>query len=465
MNKCPNKSKVVQLSLDGVQESRSSTVSMDVYSIKQVNCKCVFPIRLIRTFNRYKMDERNQFKKVLDDLNNNSFHVKDVVGDNPKRSFMRCAKCFSATYGCEYCESCAVQIKDAKGISEVKKKYKMLRDNLAAKIELLKNGPNTSTSDNNSQIASLNSILVDLDKEEKKEISTKASTNLCWPQSTMNGELRTEEKVLEIVNNIEQSSSQLLPSETKGFIGRSLLLSQPNFNFIDNIVTEYMHSVCLGTVKRLTELTFNVGEKRNRITTRKLSDAKDFNRQIRIVLTPGELSRRCRNLDFAVLKASEFRNIIIFFFPIVLNCIEDPYEKEKNVWLDLAYAVRACLVTNEEFAKVDVRNITQSIAHFYKGYESIFGGRNCTYSIHIVGSHILQMRGDEPLSSRSAFPFESFYSEMKNAFVPGTVAPLKQILKNTYMKRQLEKHTCVRKITYSCKPKKLQGKTITVCTP
>ena len=75
-----------------------------------------------------------------------------------------------------------------------------------------------------------------------------------------------------------------------------------------------MHLGCLGVVKRLIELTFNIGESRKRVTKRKLSDANLFNSLMSSVQVAREFSRRCRQLNFGVFKAQEFRNIILFFF-------------------------------------------------------------------------------------------------------------------------------------------------------
>ena len=68
----------------------------------------------------------------------------------------------------------------------------------------------------------------------------------------------------------------------------------------------------------------------------------------------------------------------------------------------------------------------------------------------MFASHILRIKGDEPLTARSAFLYESFYSEMKNLYKAGTTATAKQILENTILKRNLEKHSCHKPIKYSC---------------
>ena len=213
-----------------------------------------------------------------------------------------------------------------------------------------------------------------------------------------------------------------------------------------------MHLVCLGVVKRMVELNFKVGENRERQTKRKLTPPNLFNELIKSIQVCREFSRRCRNLDFGVMKASEFRNLVLFFFPIILDCIEDDFEEDKRVWLHLVYMVRACVLPNNEFSNIDKATVESACEKFYISYELLYGQINCTYSIHVI-SHLLLIRGEQPLTERSAFKFESFFSEMKQLYHPGTVSSMKQILQNCYMKRMLENHKCEKEIFYCPKKK------------
>lgn len=113
--------------------------------------------------------------------------------------------------------------------------------------------------------------------------------------------------------------------------------------------------------------------------------------------------------------------------------------------------VRSCVLPNTEFENINKASIVGACELFYNLYFELFGQQNCTYSIHVVGSHCLKMRGNVPFTERSAFPFESFYSEMKNLFKAGTPSPLKQILQNTIMKRSIEHHVCQKSIVYNVK--------------
>ena len=234
----------------------------------------------------------------------------------------------------------------------------------------------------------------------------------------------------------------------KGVVGRSLLLSIPNFDLVDAVPTEYLHLVCLGVVKRLIELTFAVGDSRSRITKRKLSHPRQFNNIMKHVKCPREFSRRARSLDFSVLKAQEFRNILIFFFPAILSCIPHPHG-ERKLWLLLTFLVRALILPEEEYDNYLEEACSDIGSQFYVLYEDLFGTQNCTYSIHVMSCHLLRLRKRGPLTDTSAFKFESFYGELRNSFIPGTRSPLKQILQTVYLRRALSNHLCQSPIHYS----------------
>ena len=214
-----------------------------------------------------------------------------------------------------------------------------------------------------------------------------------------------------------------------------------------------MHLACIGVVKRMVELTFNIGENRDRKTKRKLSDVLMYNMKIAGIKVVREFSRRLRQLDFGVMKAQELRNLILFFFPLVLQCIPEKFVQERKLWLQLTFILRACIIPNNEFNNIPNVIIQDVAKSFYKNFEAVYGKKNCTYSIHVFSSHLLLVRGMEPLTSRSAFKYENFYSKLRNLFQPGTISPSKQMLQNCYMKKKLDPHNCKKTIYYDTEKK------------
>lgn len=355
---------------------------------------------------------------------------------------MRCAKSSSAKYGCEYCENCAIHhvVRNKKASRLVESHFSQQETQISQELnELL----NTQESENE-EVTNLRQQLNTLSQDKENELQKAGRKQLCWPSSTMDGNLRTIDNIKNITEEIERNPDILKsdPDFCKGIKGRSLFLNQPLFNMLTDMPCEYMHLLCLGVVRRMVELCFKVGENRDRITKRKLSDPNLFNELIKCIQLAREFSRRVRNLDFGTMKASEYRNILLFFFPIILDCIPEEFKQEKETWLHLVFMIRSCVIPNNEFHNVDKNDIETACKKFYSLYEQLFGTVNCTYSVHVLPSHLLKIRGNRPLTYKSAFKFESFFSEMKHLFKAGTVSPIKQILENCYVKRILEHHYC-----------------------
>ena len=440
--KCPNFNTDVQVSLDAVSECRSNSNSLHVYSTRFSQCRVIYPVQIVRPIGKFRLDNQKYLDDFLADVCCNNCRIQCFIGDSAKRATARASKGHSSYYPCEYCES--------KGLLlyTLDKSFQSQKLGLQKqKQHILNQIAHAEATSNQVELASLQSLLQGINDSIKS--MNKKNNNIVWPASTQNGSERTIQKVLDIVERLDQNDVLSL-DEAKGILGRSLFLDIPYFNYVQDIPTEYLHCRCIGVVKRLVELTFDVGENRQRNTARKLSSILQFNALMLLILVPREFSRRARALDFSVFKGQEFRNIILFFFPLVLICIE-VNAKERRLWLLLAYMIRACILPDAEYQNLDPNVIEYCEIHFYKLYEQLFNARNCSYNTHLIGSHLKIMRCHGPLTLTSAFGFESFYGEVRHSFVPGTISPLKQVLQKVFLKRALSHHSCKSPIYYSPK--------------
>ena len=439
---CPNaETTSIIASLDGVSEAKSNTVSLDVYSLKFPKCRHIYPHRIVRPLKKKYIDNKEQLRKVVSDIEENSVKLDALVGDNPVRSRVKCCLNHSALFPCEYCFAKETKFMVKKTKHESKDNHKT---HIIQKIKNIRENVKTPGT---------LKVLSKLINELEENHDTKGRQMVVWPSSTANQEPATKESILNIIEMINEhendlDSDPLTRDELKGVVERSLLLDLEYFDFINGVPAEYMHLSCLGVVKRLTELTFNVGTNRPRITKRKLSSTQLFNTLMSLTKNPFEFSRRSRDLDFSVYKAEEFRNLVLFFFPHVLECLEND-AKERELWLYLAFMIRACILPDVEYFNVNVNQILMACTKFYKLYEKLFGVSNCTYSIHVLCCHLLQIRELGPFTETSAFSFESFYGEIRNSFTPGTPSTLKQVFEKIMLKRALGPHSCEKSIQIS----------------
>ena len=407
-------------------------------------CKVIYPHKIVRPLGKYKINHKKQFDCFIKDILHNERLIKQYIADNPKRSMGRDCLCFSSSYPCEFCFRKGVRYQNPDQSSR-KQQFTDILDHLQ-KLER-KEGD-------------FDKIRSEIEKTGK--IMCCSRSHIVWPFSTYVGEARTHDNMLELANKVTQAEKKMHPDDAKGVVGKSPLFQIPHFDFVASVPPEYMHSVCLGVSKSMVKLTFNVGESWPRITRRKLSDPADFNKQMQNIKVLKEFSRKNRALDFSVMKAQEFRNIVLFFFPLIINCIE-PKEKERKLWLQFAYMIRSCIVPQNEFKAINLESIYETCQNFYSLYERLFGPKNCTYNTHVVSSHLVEMRYHGPLTMTSAFGFESFYGELRNSFTPGTQNTLKQCLTKVLLKRILGPHCCENTIYFSPKETNLENNSLIYC--
>ena len=301
-SKCRNteRDRPVQISCDGVSECKSNLHSLDVYSVRFKNCRTVYPHTIIRPMPKYAVDSNKYLSNFISDMEINNCIIKAFIGDNPKRAKARAALHHASSFACEYCFSKASTF--TIGQNQITIKKKDLEDQKMSVLNRIARLQEQETYDEEE----LNGLKLVLDNicNSLKEINKKKK-QLVWPSNTMNGEPRTKEKILDIVRKI-QSGEPLTKDEKKGIVGESPFLHLEYFDIVRDIPAEYLHCSCLGVVKRLLSLTFNVGINRPRITNRKLTSPSVFNSLMLNIKVVHEFSRRARCLDFSVLKGQEF---------------------------------------------------------------------------------------------------------------------------------------------------------------
>lgn len=242
----------IQLSIDGVQECRSNSISLDVYSMKMKNCRTVYPLKIIRPIHKFHIDYKPHLKAILDSFTDTNCVLNEFVADNKKRATVKEVLNHASLFGCEYCTSKACPYREKKSkLLEEKKSNEMNIKKIEGQINSLLNTPVSTSSipKQEEQINFLRDLIEDLKKKNCNLFQK--HTHPVWPESTSKGELRTREETLSIIEAIEEGNTQLSADDVKGIVGRSLLLDVPSFDFVHDVVVDYMHAGCIGVVKRL----------------------------------------------------------------------------------------------------------------------------------------------------------------------------------------------------------------------
>lgn len=198
--------------------------------------------------------------------------------------------------------------------------------------------------------------------------------------------------------------------------GETVLSKLPKFDIINNIPYDYMHSVCIGIMKKI--LIFWTGgiKKHNLALPKKLISVLDsrlnnLGQHIphEFQRAPNENSRKHPIHDASRLKATELRQILLYTGMVIFHKVIS--EEVYNHFLEFCIAIRILSTNNitseyNEFAK-------SLILHFVASYAQIYQKCFMSHNMHSILHLSDDVKKFGPLNSFSAFPFESYMQPLK----------------------------------------------------
>ena len=94
----------IDVSVDGIPESRSSGLSIDVLCVRFVGCSSVYAVAIMQPW-RKRLPGKDEaiFKHFLEDLPGSGLKIRRVIADAPKRAPLQGLKSHAANSSCPYC--------------------------------------------------------------------------------------------------------------------------------------------------------------------------------------------------------------------------------------------------------------------------------------------------------------------------------------------------------------------------
>ena len=262
-----------------------------------------------------------------------------------------------------------------------------------------------------------------------------------WGVRTLNQEPRTMSRLLQDYEDHDENGT---PLEVFGYNGKSALLDLlPGFDIVENVPVDPMHLLYLGIARALFELLFHVGQNRATNMKRPRATTKGLDMKLPRLQTPTEIVRRPRAIDFKNYKASEWRNLVLYYFPIVLE--ELPEGLPRQMWLEFSFLARAYSLDEESYNSLQV-DLKELALKWYRNFHHLFGKTNMRYNLHLI-SHLERIRKHGPFPEISAFDFESSFAVSTRVQKCGTTSVGLQGMRHTYI-RPREGHACKKKIIY-----------------
>ncbi len=364
-------SRTIDISIDGVPESRSSGLSIDVLSVRFSDCSNVYALGILKPWKK-RLGGKDEaiMAPFLADLPGSGLKVRRIIADAPKRAPLQGLKSHASNTGCPYC------------------------------------------------------------KAEK--------VNGRYPSSTMGKERRTDGEL-----RAESEAVAAGERSNAGVKGVGLATPIPGLDLVRDIPAECMHCIHLGVVRKMVKLMYKQktsqgGQKLYPVKFAAADDTK-LNQILRKQKALSHFSRRTRDLDCTVYKAEEYRNLLLCYWPAV---VETAPREAVKVWLLTVYVVRAAALPDEMYENLKDDLTSDLLPRWYIAYEKAFTAENCTHYTHVF-HHLDLIRAAGPLDETSASGFEDFYAIMKQNYRAGTTATGSQALVNTMLAKKV-KHSCKR---------------------
>ena len=366
----------IDISVDGLPETKSGGLSIDVLSIRFVDCRTVYSQVILQPARKAMgIPEDIILEPFLRGLTRAGLRVRRVIADAPKRAALQGIKQHSSKFACPYCIA-------------------------------------------------------------KKDGKVYRSTSMFAAERT-DADLRRLGAELE-------ANRHGADTDWDDFVGvkrLSPLAAVEGLDLVQDFPAECMHMVHLGIVRKFINLCYHTPQ--SRVRDSDVHRVQDGELNAILLRSKGLslFSRRVRRLDQANFKAEEFRNLILAFWPAVMESL--PPEAVR-CWMLLVYIVRAVYLPDELLSNGLLEDTYMKAGAWYRSFESTFGPDACSYYIHIFGTHLDKVRVHGPLSETSATIFESHYEKLKRGYKGGTTATGTQALKNLLLSLK-SGHVCKRK--------------------
>lgn len=206
-----------------------------------------------------------------------------------------------------------------------------------------------------------------------------------------------------------------------GVRGITPLIEIPNFDVSSCTPVDFMHAVCLGSVKYLTEIWF--GSKNNKMDYYLGLKTKLINKRLTQINPYSEISRYPREItERNQWKANEWLNWLLYYSnPSLIQILSSKYYDH---FQKLRKAIRILLGSG--LTENKIRKSEKTLKKFVKQFQEYYGEKYMVYNIHLLLHLAESVRNFGPLWNYSLFPYENMNGYLKN-FVKGPNEPLIQI--------------------------------------
>lgn len=194
-----------------------------------------------------------------------------------------------------------------------------------------------------------------------------------------------------------------------GFHGPSCLTNFEKFDLWKGVGFDYMHLALEGATKHLLTLWFNASNHNEKYYIQP-KDKEILNERLKNIRPCRSFRRTPTNFQHMLqFKASEYRMILLYYYPIFKYCIKENYYKHFELLASSIYKLNQA-----EISTKDLNDAEKNLNQFVSEFETLYGRGKVTLNIHSL-KHLTEcVRQLGPLWSYSLFYFEGFNSKLKD---------------------------------------------------
>ncbi|CAI6370581.1 unnamed protein product [Macrosiphum euphorbiae] len=201
----------------------------------------------------------------------------------------------------------------------------------------------------------------------------------------------------------------------------SIIATLPNFDVVYGFSMDYLHLVCLGTVRKLINLWIK-GPIKVRYPSWKINEMSISMNRLKINI-PCEIARKTRGFDQVNRwKATEFRTFLLYVGAIVTKpVISDAHWKH---FLNLSISM--IILLSPDFSEY-LNYARKLLESFVENFQILYGSYLISHNIHGLTHICDDYINFGPLDQCSTFPFENYMGTLKR-MLRKPDKPLEQII-------------------------------------
>lgn len=230
-----------------------------------------------------------------------------------------------------------------------------------------------------------------------------------YKQDDPTGPCRTHASIMQDAQNITNLEST---SHINGIKGPSIVMFCPYVDGVKSVAIDYMHLVCLGTVRLLLKLWFNISHSLNNFSLYRYTDIVDS--RLENIRPPHVISRQPRSISdhLKFWKASELRSWFLYYsVPCIADLLPPIF-----LYHYCSFVEGIFLLCQSSISFSDINRSEKLLQYFVFMFSSLYGEKYITINVHSL-LHLPQtVRELGPLWSVSCFSFEGANGELLQLF-------------------------------------------------